>query len=709
MSGPLEPASFAFADPLALLRDAFEAILPPNRMSVADHAGRNRWVKSPVGAHLERWSHDTAPYLTEPMHWLSDDQYDTVGIIGPGACGKTMIAENWLLYTAESDPADLLWYLNTDAALDAYVKGRIEPMLDQHDPLLGHLRRGLGRDSVAFKRFRGGRAEFLTFTPSSLVNKHVARIVADEIDNYDESLGDPLALLNPRRQAAGADSKLLVISHPDRGAPIDAPRTKQRGIMAVYADSTRCTWWWRCPHCGTYSSPHPGTARRMVLDWPKDASLDEIQAKARLVCPTGCLIEDGERYAMNLTGRWVGEGETIDEDGRVTGERRRVKTAGAWILGVMSPFTKDGIGGLARAQAQAERAADLGDHEGLRQVMVKTFGEPYAPPARLGSIDAAVLAERADKGLDLGIVPDWVRFLSIWADAQGSRFEWLVRGWGEGGRSCVIDRQIMPAEPGTNPDDWDELLERLQETVYPLADGSGRGMRVRAAGFDAYGVPGVTEQAYAAWLRRRKAGKAQKLGLIEGRDVWNLVPTRGASARAAPRIMLAYPNSQRKDRKAAARGQVPLLLFNPNAAKDALAAQLAVEAPGIGSVGFPFALRDDAPPHEFFEQLAAETRDPVSGVWSKAEAGRRNEVLDMMVGCELVARLHGLHRIDWDRPPNWAASWETNSMLVAIESEQEPEPKGAAASAAPLVIPPVAAIVSVGAHSARRSLARMLP
>ncbi|MBR0653071.1 hypothetical protein GXW78_25670 [Roseomonas terrae] len=380
MPAPPDPARFAFANAGRLLSDTFDALLPPNRMSVADHAGRNRWVKSPVGAHLERWSHDTAPYLTEPMHWLSDDQYDTVGIVGPGACGKTMIAENWLLYTAESDPADLLWYLNTDAALDAYVKGRIEPMLDQHDPLLGHLRRGLGRDSVAFKRFRGGRAEFLTFTPSSLVNKHVARIVADEIDNYDESLGDPLALLNPRRQAAGADSKLLVISHPDRGAPIDAPRTKQRGIMAVYADSTRCTWWWRCPHCGTYSSPHPGTSRRMVLDWPKDAPLDEVQAKARLVCPTGCLIEDGERYAMNLTGRWVGEGETIDEDGRVTGERRRVKTAGAWILGVMSPFTKDGIGGLARAQAQAERAADLGDHEGLRQVMVKTFGEDAPAP-----------------------------------------------------------------------------------------------------------------------------------------------------------------------------------------------------------------------------------------------------------------------------------------------------------------------------------------
>ncbi len=688
---PPDASRFAYADAGRLLSDTFDAFLPPNRMSVADHAAQHRWVKSPVGAHLERWSHDTAPYLTEPMHWLSDDQYDTVAIVGPGACGKTMIAENWLLYSVESDPADLLWYLNTDAALDAYVKARIDTMLDQHDPLIGHLRHG--RDSVGFKRFRGGRAEFLTFTPSSLVNKHVARIVADEIDNYDEALGDPLALLNPRRQAAGADSKLLVISHPDRGAPIDAPRAKQRGIMGVYADSTRCTWWWRCPHCGTYSSPHPGTARRMVLDWPKDAPLDEVQAKARLVCPAGCVIEDGERYAMNLTGRWVGEGETIDEDGRVTGQRRAVKTAGAWILGVMSPFTKDGIGGLARALAQAERAAELGDVEGLRQVVVKTCGEPFAPPAKLGSIDAAVLAERADKGLSLGVVPEGVRFLTAWADAQGSRFEWLVRGWGEGGASWVIDRQWMPAEPGTNPEAWDDLIERMQDAVYPLADGSGRGMRIRGVGFDSQGVPGVTEQAYAAWLRFRRLGKARKLGLMEGRDVWDLVPTRGMPTRYAPRIALVYPNTQRKDRKAAARGQVPMLQFNPNMGKDALAAQLALEAPAAGSVSFPYDLRDgDEPPFEFFEQLAAEQRDPVSGAWSKRENHSRNEVMDMMVGCEVIARLHGLHRLDWDKPPVWAQPWETNSMLVTMEVEAEAAPAAVPADLRPLpVMLPVAA------------------
>jgi phage terminase large subunit GpA-like protein len=336
--------------------------------------------------------------------------------------------------------------------------------------------------------------------------------------------------------------------------------------------------------------------------------------------------------------------------------------------------------------------------------MVKTFGEPFAAPARLGSVDAAVLADRADPALRLGVVPEGVRFLTAWADAQGSRFEWLVRGWGGGGASWVIDRRVMPAEPGTNPEDWDDLLDRLQDTVYPLADGSGRGMRIRAAGTDSQGVPGVTEQAYAAWLRRRKAGKAVKLGLLEGRDVWNLVPTRGASARAAPRIQLVYPNTQRKDRKVASRGQMPLLVFNPNGAKDALVAQLALMPPAGGAVAFPAALRSEAPPHDFFEQLAAEQRDPVTGGWSKIELHGRNEVMDMMVGTEILARLHGLHRIDWERPPSWAAGWETNSMVVVMEAE----PIDAPAVAVPML--PAAAVVAARrpAESVGRRLARMM-
>lgn len=683
-----DPARFAFADPARLLSETLDALLPPSRISVAEHAAQHRWVKSSTGGHLERWDPGHAPYLVEPMEALTQDGVATVAVVGPAASGKTVVAENWLLQTMHADPAELLWYLPTEPLADSYVKGRIEPMLEAHDKLLGHLR--YGRDSVGFKRFRGGRAEFLAFTHSNLINKHVSRIVADEFDAYDAALGDPLVLLNARRQAAGAEGRLLLISHPDLGLPLSMPRERQRGIMAPYADSDRRTWWWACPHCNGYSSPNPGTARHMALWAPEDAPLDVVEAEARLVCPLcGAHIEDGARRAMNATGRWVAIGEEIDEEGRVAGQRRPNRIAGFWIVGAMSPFN-EGIGVLARRRAAAEReAAVSGDWRSLHQVVVKTLGEPFAPPARLGSVDAAALAERAETDLRLGEVPEGVRFLTAWADAQGNRWEWLVRGWGEGGASWVVHREVVPGDPAASPHEWDALLAKLRETTFPLADGSGRRMRIRAAGFDAFGGPGVTEQAYAAWLRRRQRGLVRRLGVIEGRDAWELVPTKGADGRAAPRIALVYPNTQRKDRRVAARGQVPLLQFNPNGAKDALAAQLALAPPAEGAVvRFPAGLRDpNGPPHPFFEGLAAEQRDQVRGTWSKVSPSARNEPLDMMVGCEVVARLHGLHRIDWSRPPAWAAPWEANTGIVPADA-------AAAVAEAPAASPPVAAVAA---------------
>lgn len=696
---PDDAARFAYADAGRLLRETFDAFLPPSRISVAEHAEKHRWVKSPLGAHLEHYDHRTAPYLRGPMEALTAEGVETVAIVGPAACGKTAgPAESWLLQTMHADPADLLWYMPTEDLVGAYVKGRIEPMLDAHEKLLGELRHG--RDSLSMKRFRGGRVEFLPFTHSALINKHVQRIIADEFDAYDQSLGAPIDLLNPRRQAAGADSKLLAISHPDLGLSVSTPRERQRGIMKLYAESDRRTWWWPCPHCGAFSSPNPGAARRMVLNWPEDAPIEEIAAATRLVCPScGGLIEDGQRQAMNQDGRWVCAGEEIDEDGRITGRPIASPIAGFWIVGPMSPFIMGGIGALARARVQAERAvAAGGDQDGLRTVLVKQWGEPYAPPAHLGSMDAAALAERADERLQLGRVPEGVRFLTAWADAQGNRWEWLVRGWGEGGESWIVHHETVAGDPASSAAEWDDLLARMADASFPLADGSGRRMRIRAVGFDSYGQPGVTEQAYAAWLRRRRAGKVRRLGVIEGRDAWDLIATKGATTRSAPRISVLYPNSQRRDRRAAARGQVPLLLFNPNSAKDALAAQLALSPPAAGAVHFPAALRAKAgPPHPFFEGLAAEQRDAASGRWTPVPgATARNEPMDLMVGCEVVARLHGLHRINWERPPAWAAPWETNAMIVDAETAKV----GAIVRVAEALRPAIAAIAGDRAPAA---------
>ncbi len=252
---------------------------------------------------------------------------------------------------------------------------------------------------------------------------------------------------------------------------------------------------------------------------------------------------------MNRDGIWVGQGQAISTEGEVTGDLVKSRTAGFWITGLMSPFIIGGVGALAYDMAKAQRAFEAtGDDKDLRSVTVKRWGLPYQAKRVAGSLDAGAIAARAEAGLRLGFVPEGVRFLTAAVDIQSNRFEILVRGWGINGESWVIDDRVMTADPATSPSDWDKLLLSLEGAAYPLADGSGRSMRVLALGYDSGGQDGVTLQAYGAWRRSRKRRGARHVGKFDGRDGWTVLPLKGASSLNAASLVVTYPDSQRKDR-----------------------------------------------------------------------------------------------------------------------------------------------------------------
>ncbi|MGI4850456.1 MAG: terminase gpA endonuclease subunit [Janthinobacterium lividum] len=657
---------------------ALEAFLPPDVMTVAAFAAAYRWLNNP-GVNVGRWQHSETPYLVEPMESLTSTSHLATAIVGPARSGKTSVAENWLLYSVGSDPAHLLWYMPTEPVLTSYVKQVINPMIDLHTVMKSRLGARPVDDSLSFKNFRGMTAQFLTVAYANLISKTASRLVLDEIDAYPENLGDVYALADLRRQAAGTASMILAVSHPDRARGM-AEEGWQGGIMKLYASSDRRVWYWACPHCGAFSSPCPTAARVMALDYPQDAPLDVIEREAALVCPTcSAHIEDRYRRSMNETGRWVASGQTIDEDGRIEGEAIASKMSGYWIVGVMSPFIIGGIGALARANEAAKRAYVANPtEEALRawkDVVVKRLGLPFELPRKASQLDATAIADRAEPGFRRGTVPAGVRFITVAVDVQPTRFEIMARGWGERGESWVIEHIRQVADTSISPDDWDSLFEQLTALSYPLADGSGRRMAVRAVGCDSGGAAGATSQAYAAWLRARKRQQARLAGRVDGREAWTLLLLKGASGPNAPTLAVSYPDSVRKDRTAAARGQIPVGLFAPNRFKDDLASQLANAEAGPGFVHIPASFRSAQAPHAYFEQLVAEVRRP-DGRWVKATPTARNEWLDLMVMTHAMAHLWGLPRIDWQAPPAWAGPWDENPLVTLPEIVVEEEADG---------------------------------
>jgi hypothetical protein len=205
-------------------------------------------------------------------------------------------------------------------------------------------------------------------------------------------------------------------------------------------------------------------------------------------------------------------------------------------------------------------------------------------------------------------------------------------------------------------------------------------MKIRGMAYDSQGMPGVTTQAYEAFRRWRKAGKTRVIGKVGGREVWPIIPTKGATGLNAPRLIITYPDTGRKSNRDAGRGEVPTAQFNPNLFKDDLAAHLKAAMPGPWYVHFPAELKSRAAPHSWFEQLVSERQLP-NGRWEKVASHAKNEALDLMVLAHIVAHLHGLSRIDWANPPAWAADWDNNSgvfnpaeVLAAAQAKSIPPP-----------------------------------
>jgi phage terminase large subunit GpA-like protein len=145
---------------------------------------------------------------------------------------------------------------------------------------------------------------------------------------------------------------------------------------------------------------------------------------------------------------------------------------------------------------------------------------------------------------------------------------------------------------------------------------------------------------------------------------------KGASSKDGPRVSKTYPDaSKRQDRKANARGEIPVWLLNTLVLKDALAADMERTEPGPGYIHWPAWLGA-----WFFEELTAEVRTAKG--WENA-GGARNEAMDLMVYNQAAWLCLRAERLDWNNPPAWAQPARSAIPIKQGEptAEVKPPPK----------------------------------
>lgn len=668
-----------------LVRAAASLVRPPERLTVAEAAEKYRKINNP-GSYVGPWDNDFAPYLVEPMEVLTSLEYQGMIFVGPVRSGKSDMFFNWLAHTAICDPADMMVVHMTQNTARDWSKGDLQKVF-RHSPDIGAtVMPGKQYQNTHDVTFRNGMRLLVKWpTHSELSGKTIPRLWLMDYDRMPQDVdqeGSPYDLAS--RRAVSYRRYGMTVAESSPGFLVEDPKfvpklphqaPPAKGIISLYNRGDRRRMYWPCPHCGVPFEPDFD-----LLRWPSSADIKESIEGVYMACPhcfdaTGAMITPDMKYELNKAHKWVKAGQQWDGR-RITGRPVESAVASFWLKGPAAAFATWGnlVGNWLRAMEEYETT---GSEEALKVTVTADQGKPYFPMARS---DHRLPEDLMARAMDIGEreVPHGVRFLTATADVQKNCFVVQVHGHLPGGDTVVIDRfEIRKSErldpdgerywvnPGAYPEDWDLLIDQMILASYPLADKSGRRMSIRASASDSGGREGVTTNAYEFWRRLRDDPLGRNL-----HRRFRLL--KGDPRKGAPRVQVSYPDSTRKDRKAGARGEVPVLIINTDMIKDHVDKRLDRTDPGGGMYIFPNWLDE-----KFYQELVAETRTAKGWV---NPAKRRNESWDLLC-YDLALCLDALVRIehlDWDNPPSWAEDWDDNSLVFAGEINQmfETQPQG---------------------------------
>ena len=255
-------------------------------------------------------------------------------------------------------------------------------------------------------------------------------------------------------------------------------------ITTAYEQSNKLRWFGCCPCCGTLQPLRFFTYRSGALRGrggiagyrDKDGNLledDDAREKAHYVCIKGCQITQDRKSEFIENGCWVAAGQKVSKDGkRIVGKPARSKRiTGLHVWSIMSPT----ISFADLASAYIDKW-----HEGaIPEFWTDWLGLKYESPHKFPKWH--ILGARLRGEHSRGEVPSPAWFLTAGSDVQEDRVYWVVRGWGDGGTSWLVDWgvQYRYGEEGDSDEDVtipiasdiNQLPDAVLDKSWPIAGG----------------------------------------------------------------------------------------------------------------------------------------------------------------------------------------------------------------------------------------------
>lgn len=602
-------------------RLAFLAGLKPDPLlTVSQWSDEHRHLSQKAASEPGRWRTSRTPYLKEIMDCLSPSSPVQRVVFMKGAqVGGTEAGNNWLGYVIHHAPGPMLMVQPTVDMAKKLSKQRLAPMIDESPVLRDRIAPSRERDSgntMLVKEFMGG-VLLITGANSAtgLRSMPIRYLFLDEVDSYPGDVdgeGDPVQLAE-KRTTTFARRKIFLVSTP-------TIRDVSR-IEKEYEASDKRRFYVPCPHCGN-------------MDWMRWANVkwdNDDPRTARLACEAcGSLIDEHHKNQMMIAGEWRA---TAPGNG----------TAGFHLSSLYSPLGWKSWADIVREFLEAKNDPPL-LKAWVNTVLGETWEETYS--AKIG---AEAVSERAED-YSLLTVPDGGLLLTAGVDVQDNRLAVVVRAWGDGEESWLVNWAEIHGDPAdlSAAGPWAQLDNLLQQDYMHA---SGQPMKIRAVAVDTGGH--YTHETYL-FCRARKPR--------------HVIAVKGSSTPG--RAALGKPSRQDVNYKnQTIKKGVDLWLIGTDTIKATIYGRLKNSGKGAGVYHFPLGVAG-----EYFRQLTSEKqitkyiRGFPKREWIKKD-GARNEALD----CEVYA--YAALQYFYTRV-NRATLWlQLKQILSKVDASQAPKPK----------------------------------
>lgn len=424
---------------------------PQVRSSPSTWIEQNRELPAD-SAERGRYSFSRVPYMREIVDTIAEPHVEEVVVLKSARIGFSTAVHSLLPYWSTTDPDPAMLVMPNREAAEDVIKHSLRPMFRELETASDKR----GDDKVSELVLRNGMRITIGYSGSeqSLSSRNIRYLILDETDRY----------LNPQAvQWARARTRTFRYR---RRHLIGSTPSNQDGTIAREWEQCgdRRRFHVPCPHCGRYQNLqwHPG------LTWENPDKLeDDVKLATQLLAHpervfyrcTHCQERIGERHkhAMIERGLWVSETQSVDASGNLVGERPLARKVGFAINAIYSLL-------VSWVEIVVEFLRAKGNHELLVAFYNLTLGEVFverAEEVRASDFEALRVGASPPK-----VLPAWGTHLLCLTDTQDDRLIWLIRAFGPGQRSQLVDHGVTGS--------LDDLRRVAFEVRYPLANSPQR-------------------------------------------------------------------------------------------------------------------------------------------------------------------------------------------------------------------------------------------